>query len=193
MSGFFGSPAMALHWRMASLVSRQCCGVTPFGVVGDAPEVEGGAVARDSRRHRPADARLRPGRCGRLRMKASAEKVVCTCRSPKRICFGAGCPAGATRAAACCSFCARAATTAAGTALPLISPGPWCSPRQPATVSTAARRAMRVAIGARHFPAVPSAWRVWAGCVFPSRRSATQREMPRPYKLSMFSPSRWSS
>ena len=64
-------------------------------------------------------------------MKASAEKVVWTCRSPNSICFDGrvpGVPAGTRRATAALWPVARAVTTAGGTVARVTSPGPSWRP-----------------------------------------------------------------
>src|SRR2546425_10876954 len=68
-----------------------------------------------------------PCMSGRLRRKASAEKVVWTWRSPNRICL----------AVPSAPSVARAATAAGGTVVRVISPGASCRPRQPATSNAA--------------------------------------------------------
>src|SRR5439155_1610711 len=84
-----------------------------------------------------------PCSIGRLAMKASAENVVWTWRSPKRICFAGGVP-GASPVAARASSGARAATTGGGTRARVTSPGPWCSPRAHATTATSIPSASRL-------------------------------------------------
>ena len=87
VSGFAASPATALHWRIESIVSRQCFGVmrTSWSLIDQ----------KSSAEQKRAKSQASAGGCapsppigGRLNMKASSENVVWTWRSPNRICFG---------------------------------------------------------------------------------------------------------
>ena len=101
----------ALHWRIDSFVSCQCC-----GVIASAWSL---MLQKSSAEQKRAKSQASAGGCapspcsiGRLRTKASAEKVVWTCRSPKRICFAAG-QGGASRPV--CAAALRATGPAFGT------------------------------------------------------------------------------
>src|SRR5438477_488063 len=97
-SGLWGSPATALHCRTASFVSRQC-----WGEIDSAWSL---MLQKSRPEQKRAKSHASAGGCapspwsiGRLRMNASAENVVWTCRSPKRICLPAVCGCRAVRAA----------------------------------------------------------------------------------------------
>src|SRR5262245_26876996 len=136
MSGFDGSPATALHWRIDSFVSFQCCGeiASAWSLMLQKSRPE----QKRAKSHASAGGCApSPWSIGRLRMNASAEKVVWTWRSPKRICFFA-------RSARCA---ARAATAGGGSCAGVGVPGTSCRPRQPATSSdTTTIRAQRLMV-----------------------------------------------
>ncbi len=136
MSGFLGSPARALHCRMESFVSCQWR--------GEMASAWSLMLQKSNSEQKRAKSQASAGGCapspwsmGRLRTKASAEKVVWTWRSPKRICLVPA-SAAAPRVATVPRWAsARAVRSAAGTRALVGVPGPSSSPRHPAKASAA--------------------------------------------------------